>query len=68
MKKHLAHTSEAYERLLLDCIQGYKTLFTRNDEVLEQWRYVSRIINAWGESPIRKLLQYPAGTWGAEAA
>ena len=59
---------EAYERLLLDCIQGDQTLFTRNDEVLEQWRYVSGIINAWGENPTKKLPQYPAGTWGPDAA
>ena len=59
---------EAYERLLLDCIQGDQTLFTRNDEVLEQWRYVSGIINAWGENPTMKLPQYPAGTWGPDVA
>jgi len=59
---------EAYERLLLDCIQGDQTLFTRNDEVLEQWRYVSGIINAWEENPTMKLPQYPAGTWGPDAA
>ena len=59
---------EAYERLLLDCIQGDQTLFTRNDEVVEQWRYVSGIINAWGENPSMKLPQYPAGTWGPGAA
>ena len=55
---------EAYERLLLDCIHGDQTLFTRNDEVLEQWRYVSGIINVWEEDPTLKLPQYPAGTWG----
>ena len=59
---------EAYERLLLDCIQGDQTLFTRNDEVLEQWRYVSGIINTWEENPTKKLPQYPAGTWGPDAA
>ena len=59
---------EAYERLLLDCIQGDQTLFTRNDEVLEQWRYVSGIINAWGENPTKILPQYPTGTWGPDSA
>ncbi|MDO9545804.1 MAG: glucose-6-phosphate dehydrogenase [Pelolinea sp.] len=55
---------EAYERLLLDCLQGDQTLFTRNDEVLEQWRFVSGIIKAWEKNPVKKLPQYPAGTWG----
>ncbi len=55
---------EAYERLLLDCIQGDQTLFTRNDEVLEQWKYVSGIIKAWEEKQTLKLPQYKAGTWG----
>ena len=55
---------EAYERLLLDCLNGDQTLFTRNDEVLEQWKYVSGIIDAWNNYPIKKLPQYTAGTWG----
>ena len=38
------------------------------NEVLEQWRYVSGIINAWGENPTMKLPQYPAGTWGPDVA
>jgi len=59
---------EAYERLLLDCIQGDQTLFTRNDEVLEQWKYVSEIIKAWEEKPMLKLPQYEAGTWGPDNA
>jgi len=63
-----ANPPEAYERLLLDCIQGDQTLFTRSDEVLEQWRYVSGIINAWEEYPVIKLPQYPAGTWGPDVA
>jgi len=59
---------EAYERLLLDFLQGDQTLFTRNDEVLEQWRYVSGIINTWKEYPVSKLPHYPAGTWGPKEA
>jgi len=59
---------DAYERLLLDCIQGDQTLFTRNDEVLEQWKYVSGIIKAWEEKQTLKLPQYHAGTWGPDEA
>ena len=55
---------EAYERLLLDCIQGDQTLFTRTDEVIEQWRFVTDILKAWEENPVKSLPQYPAGSWG----
>ncbi len=55
---------EAYERLLLDCIQGDQTLFTRTDEVIEQWRFVTDILKAWEENPVKSLPQYLAGSWG----
>ena len=57
-------TSDAYHRLLLDCMLGDQTLFTRADEVEEAWRIVTPVINAW-ESPSDPSLipQYEAGTW-----
>ena len=57
-------TSDAYHRLLLDCMLGDQTLFTRADEVEEAWRLVTPVINAW-ESPSDPSLipQYEAGTW-----
>ncbi len=55
---------EAYERLLLDCIQGDATLFTRSDEVLSQWAFTSNILEAWQQFPVRNLPVYEAGTWG----
>lgn len=55
---------EAYERLLLDCIQGDATLFTRSDEVLSQWAFTSNILEAWEQNPVRNLPVYEAGTWG----
>ncbi|MGK7936806.1 MAG: glucose-6-phosphate dehydrogenase, partial [Xenococcaceae cyanobacterium] len=57
-------TADAYHRLLLDCMLGDQTLFTRADEVEEAWRVVTPILNAW-ESPSDPSLmpQYEAGTW-----
>ncbi len=55
---------EAYERLLLDCIQGDATLFTRSDEVSSQWTFTSNILEAWQQFPVRNLPVYEAGTWG----
>ncbi|MBW8010532.1 MAG: glucose-6-phosphate dehydrogenase [Chloroflexi bacterium] len=55
---------EAYERLLLDAMNGDATLFTRSDEVQEAWRFTTDILDAWEEEPIKKLPTYAAGTWG----
>jgi len=55
---------EAYERLLLDCIAGDATLFTRSDEVHAQWAFTSRILDAWQADQVKYLPVYEAGTWG----
>jgi glucose-6-phosphate 1-dehydrogenase len=49
-------------------MNGDQTLFTRTDEVIEQWRFVTDILNAWEEKPVKKLPQYAAGTWGPAEA
>jgi glucose-6-phosphate 1-dehydrogenase len=57
---------EAYERLILDAMQGDATLFARNDEVEEAWKFVDPILNAW-EKPAKDqpaLTFYPAGSPG----
>ena len=58
---------EAYERLLLDCMLGDQSLFTRGDEVEASWRWVSRIHQAW-EGSSTDVHPYEAGTWGPAAA
>lgn len=55
---------DAYERLLLDCIMGDATLFTRADEVRSQWSYVTDILDGWEANPIRNMPVYESGTWG----
>jgi glucose-6-phosphate 1-dehydrogenase len=55
---------EAYERLLLDCITGDATLFTRTDEVQAAWEFVNGILDGWSANPVRNLPVYEAGTWG----
>ena len=54
---------EAYERLVLDCMRGDSTLFTREDEVTEQWQLVDAIVAAWRRDR-PSFPNYPAGTWG----
>jgi glucose-6-phosphate 1-dehydrogenase len=58
---------EAYERLILDTMLGDATLFTRADEVTEQWSLVDAIVAAWRrDKPI--FPNYEAGTWGPASA
>jgi len=58
----------AYERLLLDCMQGDATLYSRGDAVEEAWKFVQPILNAWKNNPNIPVYGYPAGTWGPEPA
>jgi glucose-6-phosphate 1-dehydrogenase len=58
---------EAYERLILDAMLGDTMLFTRVDEIEEQWALVDAIVAAWKrEKP--SFPNYAAGTWGPQAA
>jgi glucose-6-phosphate 1-dehydrogenase len=58
---------EAYERLILDCMLGDQTLFTRTDEVEEQWSLVDAIVSAWRRDR-PAFPNYEAGTWGPRAS
>jgi len=63
----LVEAPEAYERLLLDCMIGDPTLFTRADEVEAAWTLVDPIEGAWRDGRPR-LQTYAAGSWGPDAA
>jgi glucose-6-phosphate 1-dehydrogenase len=54
---------EAYERLILDTLLGEGTLFTRADEVEEEWLLVDSIVAAW-QRDRPSFPNYAAGTWG----
>jgi glucose-6-phosphate 1-dehydrogenase len=57
-----------YERLLYDCMLGDATLFQRSDMVETAWKVVTPIQNVWGALEPREFPNYPAGSWGPEAA
>jgi glucose-6-phosphate 1-dehydrogenase len=57
----------AYERLLLDLIEGDQTLFVRRDEVEAQWKWVDAIRALWTKTGL-KPRNYGAGSWGPNAA
>jgi glucose-6-phosphate 1-dehydrogenase len=57
----------AYERLLLDLVEGDQTLFVRRDEVEAQWDWIDAIRAGWAMQGTRPK-PYPAGTYGPSAA
>ncbi len=62
------HLPPAYQRLLLDAMNGDSTLYARGDAVEEAWKFVAPIQEAWGNNNKIKIFGYPAGTWGPENA
>ena len=58
---------EAYERLLLDFIEGDQRLFTRGDEIEHSWKYIDEV-----EKYITKTMPrveiYRPGSWGPNTA
>jgi glucose-6-phosphate 1-dehydrogenase len=61
-------TPEAYETLLLDALDGDSTLFMRSDQVEEAWDVIANIQTAWENGNVSKMVTYPAGSSGPEAA
>ncbi|MGV1043818.1 glucose-6-phosphate dehydrogenase [Limnohabitans sp.] len=57
----------AYERLLLDVLDGRLNLFVRSDEQEEAWRWVEPILQHWTADPVGPR-PYAAGTWGPSAS
>lgn len=61
------HVPDAYERLLVDALQGRATLFVRRDELEAAWRWIEPITDRWHERGGRPDT-YVASTWGPTAA
>ncbi len=57
----------AYERLLLDLLDGDPTLFVRRDEVEGQWTWIDAIRAGWAANAMVPR-PYAAGAWGPSAA
>jgi len=62
------YVMEAYERLLLDAMQGDATLYARADEVEAAWEFVDPILRYWKEGEDVRMYGYAAGAWGPENA
>jgi glucose-6-phosphate 1-dehydrogenase len=59
---------EAYERLLLDALQGDASLYARADEIELAWGLIDAILSGWQSPEALPLAHYEAGTWGPEEA
>lgn len=57
----------AYERLLLDLIEGDPTLFVRRDEVEAQWQWIDQIRAGWYANDV-KPKGYQSGSWGPSSS
>jgi len=55
---------EAYERLLLDVLNGDASLFTRADQTELSWELIDPILNVWNSTKKPELSMYPPGSWG----
>lgn len=62
------HLPSAYERLLLDAMNGDSTLFARADAVEAAWKFVAPIQEVWASEASGPMHGYPCGTWGPEQA
>ena len=60
---------EPYERLILDCMLGDRTLFWRNDGIELSWALLTPVLQKWKISPKDfPLSYYNAGTDGPKQA
>lgn len=57
---------EAYERLLLDALEGDASLFARADEVERAWEICDPILKTWEQTNRPALWVYDTGAWGPE--
>ncbi len=58
---------DAYQRLLLDALNGDASLFARSDEVELAWGIIDPIVAAWNSPAAPKLEKYPVSMWGPES-
>lgn len=58
---------DAYERLLLEVIQGNQYLFVRRDEVEHAWTWCDQLMEHWTQDT-KPPQAYSAGSWGPKTS
>jgi len=59
---------EAYEKLLLEALEGDASLFTRSDAIEASWKLIDPVLRAWENSQAPALSSYETGDWGPAEA
>jgi glucose-6-phosphate 1-dehydrogenase len=59
---------DAYEKLLLEALQGDASLFTRSDGIEAAWKVIDPIAKGWEEHNTPELALYRRGSWGPSEA
>lgn len=59
---------DAYERLLLEALEGDASLFTRSDMIEAAWHLIDPVLSGWESENLPKLSLYPSGSWGPAEA
>lgn len=60
---------DAYERLLLDALNGDASLFTRSDEIEAAWHLIDPVMQGWEASKdAPAVVEYAPGGWGPKEA
>jgi glucose-6-phosphate 1-dehydrogenase len=67
-REYTGEMPDAYQRLLLDAINGDASLFARSDEVEVAWSIIDPILAAWQSPAAPPLQSYPRGEWGPAAS
>ncbi len=55
---------EAYEKLLLDALEGDASLFTRSDAIEASWKLIDPVLKSWESANTPALSSYEPGAWG----
>ncbi len=59
---------DAYERLLLEALEGDASLFTRSDGIEAAWKLIDSIVDGWEANGTPELTLYRRGSWGPTEA
>ena len=59
---------EAYERLLLDALNGDASLFARSDGIELSWRIIDPVLQGFRRDEAPPLEIYERGSWGPAGA
>ena len=59
---------EAYERLLLEALEGEATLFTRSDGIEAAWTFIDGVLEGWQTEAAAPMVNYAVGSWGPDSA